>query len=365
MFMLIFMVVLIVIVAVFLALCFYVSKKMAMFLPALLGLADYKKVKDADYYGPDGKFRPAAPRDRMAFFMSHPVFGGYRHMFFNVEDKPLKAISYSTYEHFLATQGRQDQTDSSIEAFNYLVKAVENGRAKLISDFYTPDVTGKNPYKSHLTGMFYMGDEGKPLAVVVPGGGFISNVTDCEGYPVAMKLHKMGYSVLVVSYPVGKQLGETEQEKQGQAAARELTQVIRYLTGHQKQLSIDMEDYAIFGFSAGGLMTTAFSFANYEDCCHKNRLPRPKAIFPMYGLDWNISALPQDKGMAVFSIVGRNDEFGFAKVEDKLPALKEMLGEENVTVKIMEGLGHGFGIGSETKVKNWLQEAVSFWEAHR
>ena len=49
-----------------------------------------------------------------------------------------------------------------------------------------------------------------------------------------------------------------------------------------------MDDYAIFGFSAGGLMTTAYSFANYEDCCHKNHLPRPKVIFPMYGLDWNI-----------------------------------------------------------------------------
>jgi len=36
-----------------------------------------------------------------------------------------------------------------------------------------------------------------------------------------------------------------------------------------------------------------------------------------------------------------------------------------VSVKIIDGLGHGFGIGYETKVKNWLQEAVSFWEAHR
>ena len=152
----------------------------------------------------------------------------------------------------------------------------------------------QHPYRSHLTGMFYQGQQGKPLAIVVPGGGFISNVTDCEGYPVAMKLHKMGYSVFVVSYPVGRQLGETEQVKQGQAAARELTQVIRYLTEHQKQFSVNMDDYAIFGFSAGGLMTTAYSFANYEDCCHKNHLPRPKVIFPMYGLDWNIKALQED-----------------------------------------------------------------------
>lgn len=77
-----------------------------------------------------------------------------------------------------------------------------------------------------------------------------------------MELHKMGYSVFVLSYPIGKQLGETEPLKQGQAAAKELTQAIRYLTNHQKELAICMDDYAIFGFSAGGLMTTAYSFAS-------------------------------------------------------------------------------------------------------
>ena len=85
----------------------------------------------------------------------------------------------------------------------------------------------------------------------------------------------------------------------------------------------------------------------------------------MYGLDWNIKALPEDQGLAVFSIAGRQDEFGFANVEAQLPALEKTLGRENVSVKIIDGLGHGFGIGSETKVKNWLQEAVAFWEAHR
>ena len=139
-------------------------------------------------------------------------------------------------------------------------------------------------------------------------------------------------------------------------------QVIRYLKEHEQELSVDMDDYAIFGFSAGGMMTTAYSFANYEDCCHKVKLPRPKVIFPMYGLDWNIKALQEDKGLAVFSIVGRDDEFGFANVEDKLPELEKVLGKENVSVRIVDGLGHGFGIGNETKVKNWLQEAVIFWK---
>ena len=91
----------------------------------------------------------------------------------------------------------------------------------------------------------------------------------------------------------------------------------------------------------------------------------PERLAAQLDLDWNIKALQEDKGLAVFSIVGRDDEFGFANVEDKLPELEKVLGKENVSVKIIDGLGHGFGIGYETKVKNWLQEAVSFWEAHR
>lgn len=77
---------------------------------------------------------------------------------------------------------------------------MESGEAQLISDINSKEMIEQNPYQSHLTGMFYKGKQGKPLALVVPGGGFISNVTDCEGYPVAMKLHKLGYSVLVISY---------------------------------------------------------------------------------------------------------------------------------------------------------------------
>lgn len=57
-------------------------------------------------------------------------------------------------------------------------------------------------------------------------------------------------------------------------------QVIRYLKEHEQELSVDMDDYAIFGFSAGGMMTTAYSFANYEDCCHKSKTAETESDFP-------------------------------------------------------------------------------------
>ena len=232
----------------------YVYQKKAVFLPALFGLCGFPKIKESCYYDGSGHFRPATKEDKVGFFMQHPIFGGFYHMFFNLEDNALKAIAPAKYKDFMQAQGRAEQTDTSLDAFNYLTGLVEKGQAKLVSGLYPQEAMKDHPYRSHLTGMFYYGQPGKP---------------------------------------------------------------------------------------------------------------RPKAIFPMYGLDWNIKALPEDQGLAVFSIAGRQDEFGFANVEAQLPALEKTLGRENVSVKIIDGLGHGFGIGSETKVKNWLQEAVVFWEAHR
>ena len=95
-------------------------------------------------------------------------------MFFNVEDNVLKAIAPAKYADFLKAQGRSDQMENALEAFNYLTRLVESGEAQLISDINSKEMIEQNPYQSHLTGMFYKGKQGKPLAVVVPGGGFIS-----------------------------------------------------------------------------------------------------------------------------------------------------------------------------------------------
>ena len=343
----------------------YTYRKSAIFLPGILGVGDYTNVKEDEYYDSDGKFRMATENDRMRFFMGHPVFGGYKHMFFNAEDNVLNGIAISKYSSFMKAQGRPEQTESSLEAFNYLIQQVEDGNARLISDIYPQSEIEEDPYKGHLTGMFYQGKEDKPLAVVVPGGGFISNVTDCEGYPIAKELHERGYSVLVVSYPVGNQLGQTDMQKRGEEACLHLVQVVKYLNEHQEELHVDMDDYAVFGFSAGGMMTTSLAFSNYPDNSLNPDLPRPNVIFPMYGLDWNVEPAPQDRGLAVFSIVGTDDPYGFSDINEKIPALEENLGKENVSIQILDNLEHGFGLGKGTVAENWIQDAVDFWEEHR
>ena len=96
----------------------YVYQKKAVFLPALFGLCGFPKIKESCYYDGSGHFRPATKEDKVGFFMQHPIFGGFYHMFFNLEDNALKAIAPAKYKDFMQAQGRAEQTDTSLDAFN-------------------------------------------------------------------------------------------------------------------------------------------------------------------------------------------------------------------------------------------------------
>ena len=132
----------------------YVYKKSAMFLPALLGICGFPKIKESSYYDENGHFRPGTGEDKVGFFMQHPVFGGFKHMFFNVEDNVLKAIAPVKYKDFLKAPGREEQLDAALESFNYLTGLVEKGQARLVPDLYPAEAVNSHPYRSHLTGMF-------------------------------------------------------------------------------------------------------------------------------------------------------------------------------------------------------------------
>ena len=67
--------------------------------------------------------------------MQHPIFGGFYHMFFNLEDNALKAIAPAKYKDFMQAQGRAEQTDTSLDAFNY----TGGGRHDCRDDFHAGD----------------------------------------------------------------------------------------------------------------------------------------------------------------------------------------------------------------------------------
>ena len=52
----------------------YVYKKSAMFLPALLGICGFPKIKESSYYDENGHFRPGTGEDKVGFFIVIAAF---------------------------------------------------------------------------------------------------------------------------------------------------------------------------------------------------------------------------------------------------------------------------------------------------
>lgn len=340
-------------------------KYKGLFWPAIIGIKHMPKIKNSDYYNASGEYRKTTIDDKIAFFLQHPIWEGRPELFMkNGSPKEMYAQSGMSLYGVFNLFGQPRQAQNAADGFNYLVQQKNKGNVHFISGIYPQEEVMRDPDKGKVQGVLYQGEAGKPLAIVIPGGGFHGVGSYSEGVTTAMELHKRGYSAFILIYRVNVELHQTEPRAKGEEAARDVPPTIRYLLEHQKKYGYTMDGFSMFGFSAGGLMVTAYAFADYNDCCHKYHLPRPTAVFPIYGLHWDLKLLDEDKGLAVFTRVGRDDSTGFAAGEKIFPSIVQTLGKENVDIKAYDHLGHGFGLGTGTPVEGWMQEAIEFWEKH-
>ena len=347
------------------------GKYKGIFWPALIGLGHIPKVKKDQFYDQGGRYKRVTGDEKMSFYLRHPVFRNNLSLFFNMDEKTLKLISRMTYREFctfygdLFKTGKSTRVDEVADAFNYLLEQDEKGNIRILSGFYSAEEVSRDPDKARPRAIFYKGSSVKPAAIVIPGGGFDSNVNEYEGFPYAMELHKAGYSVIIYNHRVGEQLHVKDSQKKGEEAVRDTVVFLEWLLEHEKELGISMKGYAVFGSSAGGLIATALTFSNYGDCSSKRGFPRPCMIAPIYGLDWNIEVRPEDAGVVVFTRVGEGDAFGFDGAAGKFQEIKAVLGEENFDAKLLSNFPHGSGLGLHTDGEGWMKEAIEFWENHQ
>lgn len=318
-----------------------------------------------DSYKANDHYRKITPEDTFGFCAAHPVFEGNRTLFFNANDTYLAMCAGLSLRGYHEALKQADQSETVAEGMNYLIEQAEAGKVHIITDIYPAADIDTDPDKAHVKGVLYQGERGKPMALIIPGGGFEVGCAYVEGFPEAKELHKKGYSVFVLAYRVGEWLHKGDMEAKGKEAATDVAPAVRWLMNHQQQYGYTMEGYSIWGFSAGGMMITAFCFSKFGANCKASGLPMPTAIFPIYGLHWDTEASAEDEGIAVFSRVGRTDAFGFGNIENKVPELKSVLGEANVDICVYDDLAHGFGTGKGTVAEGWMEDAVKFWENFR
>ena len=217
-------------------------------------------------------------------------------------------------------------------------------------------------------------DKNAPVVIVCPGGGYRMVAAFIEGHPVAKFFQSQGYNAFVLRYHV----------KQKAHYPQPLEDIAHALRDVRDNYHLSLDNYALCGFSAGGHMCGLFGVKEYG--YEKYGLPKPNLlmlVYPVVSLEKEITHRSTKKYFAgeedpealeignlhhhitpdypkTFIWRG-NADLSVKHINSDL--LIDELIKNNVNVKFFKykGVGHGVGLGLDTKARNWSNEAVNFW----
>ncbi len=262
---------------------------------------------------------------------------------------------------------------------------------------YSMEEMAKDKHKRDVKLMYFPADnpKSKRFIVVLSGGGYAHLCTKQEGYPVAAALNNMGINAFVLDYRTGR-------DCEPFAPMEDLGEALRFIQNNLDMFDVEMENYGLIGFSAGGNL--AGIFASHKFGYMDYQLPKPGVVILGYPWTcvndwlhhpyWNIWI-----GLMGIWLSFRGSFFMFGLkrikkgremldvqkyIEADYPPTFMYSGSWDVLVPASRhadvfdaalkahdvkhvyekyfGVPHGIGLGLHTKAEGWLDRAVEFWE---
>ena len=273
----------------------------------------------------------------------HPAFGNFGRLLFPVNKRYYSGDTLGKLS--LTWYGRLNP-NRTVEIVNYLKERTESGET-VFYDIYSDEEKAQDPDKKNTGLFFFRGNKGAKTAIISAGGGFVYVGAMQDSFPHALELSKRGYNAFALIYRPG-----------AQAACEDLARAIAFLHENAGELEIDMQDYSLWGGSAGARMAAWLGSYGTESFGEK-RYPRPAAVIMQYtGLSEVTGKEPP-----TFACVGTNDGIASYKtMEDRIKRIKA--NGTDTEIKVFKGLSHGFGLGEGTIAEGWIDDAIKFWEKH-
>ena len=276
------------------------------------------------------------------------------------------------------------------------VKALQATGRLMQFPVYSMEEMGRDKHKRDVKLMFFPADtpKSKRFAMILPGGGYAHLCTKQEGYPVAAALNRMGVNAFVLEYRAGR-------DCEPFAPMEDLGVALRLIQDNLEKFNVEMDKYALIGFSAGGNLAGIFASDSHGYLDYD--LPKPGAVILGYPWTcvndwlhhpyWNIwiglmgiwlsnrgsfymfGVRHMRKGRELLDVQKYIKEdypptFMYSGSWDVLvPASRhadvfDTALKKNDIKHIYEkyfGVPHGIGLGIHTKAEGWLERAVDFW----
>ncbi len=270
-----------------------------------------------------------------------PVFGEYGRLLFPAD---AGYMSGSTLGNMRLTWYSNIDPDKTVAICNHLRDRSEAGET-VFYDIYSDAEKASDPAKRNTGLFFFRGNPGAKFAIVNAGGGFAYVGAMHDSFPHALALSGKGYNAFALIYRPG-----------AQTACEDLARAIAFIFEHAEELQVDTADYSLWGGSAGARMAAWLGSYGTESF-GEDAYPRPSAVIVNYtGLSEVYGNEPP-----TYSAVGTNDGIAsYRTMERRISAIKA--NGTDAEIEIINGLSHGFGLGTGTAAEGWLEHAVEFWE---
>ncbi len=241
------------------------------------------------------------------------------------------------------------------------------------------DIFHKNKYE--LDTRFVINDGKKhKCAIICPGGGYSLVCSFIEGTPIAHRLNDMGISVVIVYYRVKYKAKYPNPQD-------DLAQAIRDVYDRAEELNLDMENYSVWGASAGGHLVASMGTDNMGYM--KYNLPKPGCLvlsYPVISMDKSITHMGTHDNLLGKDCGVEQEEFTSVHlhVTADYPPTYIWCGDADSTVppvntklmadalktasvpamcEIFTGVDHGVGPATGTSAAEWINHAVDFWKS--
>lgn len=275
--------------------------------------------------------------------IADPVFGDYGRLIFPVDMGIGKDLELQDVHEILPWYSEVNP-DKTVEIVNYMRDKAASGE-QIFYDIYSQEEKREDPDKRDTGLFFFRGNPGAKTAVVNAGGGFVYVAGIHDSFPQVLELSKKGYNAFALIYRPG-----------AQTACEDLARAIAFLHTHADELQISMDDYSLWGGSAGARM--AIWLGTYGTAYFgEEEYPRPATVIMQY------TGLSEVTGMEppVYACVGTND--GIASYRSMEQYISQIKADgTNAEIEVFDGLSHGFGLGLGTVAEGWIERAAAFWE---
>lgn len=194
---------------------------------------------------------------------------------------------------------------------------------------------------------FYPGPKGAPFVLICAGGGFVYVGSIHEGFPYAEAMNRNGLNAFVLQYRVSGG---------GRTAMMDMAEGLYYILTHAKELGVSETKYVLMGSSAGARMAAVMGDVGLEAYGFPDRSKATAVLMAYTGYsDVSYDDPP------TFMVQGTNDSIAPVEVVDwRMRAMKK-LGTEVEYMRV-EGMPHGFGLGTNTAAEGWVDRAASFFK---